>query len=49
MKQVKFRYNENEYTLFIDKCDWWLEDGPSDLPERLIAKCEEIAKENGMQ
>lgn len=48
MKKVKFRYNENEYTLRVMGDDWELEDGPSDMSERLMDKCREIAIENGM-
>ena len=48
MKKIKFRYNENEYELSITENDWWIEDGPSDMSERMIAVCNEIALANGM-
>ena len=48
MKKIKFRFNENEYELTVTKNDWWLEDGPSDMSERMMAVCNELAVANGM-
>jgi YgiT-type zinc finger domain-containing protein len=44
----KFRYREEEYTICITRDDWWLEDGPSDMSERMMKAGEEFALEHGM-
>jgi len=48
MKKHKFRYGEEEYTMCIMINDWWLEDGPADMSNRMMDAGEEFAMENGM-
>ena len=49
MTKHKFRYREEEYTICITRDDWWLEDGPSDMSERMMKAGEEFALEHGME
>ena len=48
MTKHKFRYREEEYTICITQDDWWLEDGPSDMSERMMKAGEEFALEHRM-
>ena len=49
MKKHKFRYGEEEYTMCIMINDWWLEDGPADIPTRMMTAGNEFALEHGMK
>jgi uncharacterized CHY-type Zn-finger protein len=44
----KFYYGEETYTICVTKDDWWLEDGPADMSNRMMDAGEEFALENGM-
>jgi hypothetical protein len=44
----KFYYGEETYTICVTTDDWWLEDGPADMPNRMMDAGEEFALENGM-
>ena len=48
MNKVKFRWGEETYTLCVTKDDCWLEDGPSDISDRMLKGMDEVAMENGM-
>ena len=44
----KFYYGEETYTICVTRDDWWLEDGPADMSNRMMDAGEEFAMENGM-
>jgi len=44
----KLRFGEEWYTICVTIDDWWLEDGPSDMSEKMMRAGEEFALENGM-
>ena len=44
----RFRFGEEWYTICVAKDDWWLEDGPADMSNRMMDAGEEFALENGM-
>jgi len=48
MNKVKFRWGEETYTLCVTQDDCWLEDGPSDISDRMLKGMDELAMENGM-
>ena len=48
VNKVKFRWGEETYTLYVTKDDCWLEDGPSDISDRMLKGMDELAMENGM-
>ena len=48
VNKVKFRWGEETYTLCVTKDDCWLEDGPSDISDRMLKGMDELAMENGM-
>ena len=43
-----FRYGGETYVICITTDDWWLEDGPADMSNRMMDAGEEFALENGM-
>ena len=48
MNKVKFYWGEETYTLCVTQDDCWLEDGPSDISDRMLKGMDELAMENGM-
>lgn len=48
VNKVKFRWGEETYTLCVTQDDCWLEDGPSDISDRMLKGMDELAMENGM-
>jgi DNA-directed RNA polymerase subunit RPC12/RpoP len=48
MNKVKFRWGEETYTLCVTQDDCWLEDGPSDISDRMLKGMDELAMESGM-
>ncbi len=48
MNKVKFYWGEETYTLCVTQDDCWLEDGPSDISDRMLKGMDELALENGM-